>query len=203
VSENQVQRPRHLREIEGVDEQARVPDLSASAAAEPAPKLLLGSPTLPRRLLLESAERSKVPLSLGDPFHGGSAERADQLVLQICDAHVEAQPFHVGASEVGAESSSFETPTEIQLLSRVTETCQPHVKPVRAELIQKPSDGLRASDRNDGYALGAQIPATPLGERFERELVADPLDEHHCSRPSGIHVCIFTALAKRLRLDER
>ena len=143
MSKYQVERPRHLGEIERIDEQARVSDLPAAAAAHEAPKLLLGSPTLPRRLLLESAERSKVPLSLGDPFHGGSAERADQLVLQICDAHEETQPFHLDASEVGAEARPLETAPEVAFLPGVTETGEPDVKPHGAKQIHEPSYGLR------------------------------------------------------------
>ncbi len=102
MSEHQVERPRHSGEIKRVDEQARVSSLSAAAAAHEAPKLLLSGPSLPRRLLLEGAERSKVTLSLDDVFHGSGAESANELVLQVCDAHVETEPFHVDAREVGA-----------------------------------------------------------------------------------------------------
>jgi len=95
-----VKRPRHLGEIKRLDEQTRVPDLPAAAAAHEAPKLLLIGPSLPRRLLLEGAERSKLSLSVNDPFHRGGTKSADQLVLQVCDAHVETESFHIGASEV-------------------------------------------------------------------------------------------------------
>ena len=69
-------------------------------------------------LLLEGAERSKVALRVDDLLHGGGAERADQLVLQVCDAHVEAEPFHLGASEVGAEAGPLEPAPEVALLCR-------------------------------------------------------------------------------------
>lgn len=57
-----IQRPRHFGEIQGVDEQARVPDLPAAAGAHEPPELLLIGPSLLRRLLLEGAERSKLTL---------------------------------------------------------------------------------------------------------------------------------------------
>ena len=197
VSENQVERPRHVREIEGVDEQACVSDLPAAAAAHPAPKLLLRSPSLPCRLLLKSAERSKVPLGLSDPLHGVGAERADQLVLQICNAHVEAEPLHVDACQVGAETGSLETAAEVTLLTRIAEASQPDVEPIWAELGQEPPDGLRASDRHDGNALGVEVAATTIGERFQCVLVANPFDEHDCLRPGRLHSRILPVRAER------
>ena len=74
-----------------------------------------------RRLLLQRRNDPKLTLSVDDLFHGGGTEGADQLVLQVCDAHVEAQRFHVGASEVGAEAGPLETAPEVALLSGVTE----------------------------------------------------------------------------------
>jgi hypothetical protein len=69
VSKYQVQRPRHLAEIQRIYEQTRVSDLPAAAAAQEAPKLVLVPPSLPRRLLLQGAEGSEVTLSLNDLFH--------------------------------------------------------------------------------------------------------------------------------------
>jgi len=182
MSKYQVKRPRHLGEIQRVDEQPRVSDLPAAAAAHEAPKLLLSGPSLPRRLLLEGTEGSKLSLSIDDLFHGGGTESADQLVLQICDAHVETQPFHFDASEVGAEANPVETAPEVALLCGVIETRQPDVKPLRAEQIQEPSYGLRTPNWHNGNALSVKIPTAALSERFERALVADPFDEHDRTR---------------------
>ena len=182
MSKHQAKRAGHLREVERIDEQTRVSDLPAAAAAHEAPKLLLSRSSLPRRLLLEGTERAKVTLSADDLLHGGGAESADQLVLQICDAHVETQIFHVDASEVGAKASSLETAPEVTLLSGVAETCQPEVEPLRAEQTQEPPYRLRTPDWHDGYAFSVKIPTTALSERFERALVADPFDEHDRTR---------------------
>jgi hypothetical protein len=145
---------------------------------------------LPRRLLLESAEGSKVSLSVNDPFHRGGTERPDQLVLQVCDAHVETPPFHIDAGEVGAEAGPLETAPEFGLFCHITETRQRDVKPLRAEQIQEPSDGLRTPNRHNGNALGAKIPTTAVTERFERALVADPFNEHDRTQVDACGRCV-------------
>ena len=182
MSKYPVERPGHLAEVERVDEQTRVPDLPAAAAAHEAPKLLLASPSLPRRLFLEGAEGSEVTLGVDDPFHGGGTERANQLVLQICHADVETEPFHVDASEAGAEARPFETAPEVALLCCVAESGEADVEALRAEQVQEASYGLRTADRHDRNALGAKIPATAPSERLERDLVADPFNEHDGTR---------------------
>jgi len=162
MSKYTVQRPGHLAEIQRIDEQARVSDLPAAAAAHEAPKLLLIGPFLPRRLLLERAEGSKVTLSVDDLFHGGGTESADQLVLQVCDAHVETESLQIGASEVGAEARPLETALEVALLCGVTEARQPDVKPSWAEQLQEASDGLCTPHWHNGNALSVKIPTTAL-----------------------------------------
>jgi len=185
MSKYQVERPRHLGEIKCIDEQTRISDFPAAAAAHEAPKLLLGGPSLPRRLLLEGAEGSKLSLSVNDLFHGGGAESADQLVLQICDAHIETQLFHVDASEMRAEAGPIETAPEVALLRGVTETRQLDVKPLGAEQIQEPPYGLRTPNWHNGNALSVKIPTAAFSERFERALVADPFNEHDRARVDG------------------
>ena len=120
----------------------------------------------------------RLALSLDDLFHRGGAESADQLVLQVRVAHVEAEQLQVGAGEVGAEARPLETAPELALLGGVAQACQPEVEPGGAVPLQEAPDRLRAADRHDGDALGVEIPAAALGQRLERGLVADPFDEH-------------------------
>jgi hypothetical protein len=68
-------------------------------------------------------------LRVDDLLDGRGAEGADQLVLQVCDAHVEAESFHVGAGEVGAEAGPLEGAPELVLLSDVAEPRQLDVVP--------------------------------------------------------------------------
>jgi hypothetical protein len=186
MSKYAIQRPRNVGEIKRLDEQTRVSDLSAAAAAHEAPKLLLVAPSLPCRLLLEGAEGSKLSLSVDDLLNGGDTEGADQLVLQVCDAHVETESLHIGASEVGAEAGPLQTAPELALLCGVTEARQPDVQSLRAEQIQEASDRLRAPHRHDGNALSVEIPTTALSQRFECVLVADPFNKHDRPREEGL-----------------
>jgi len=178
MGKDRFERPRYLGQIQRLDKQPRVADLAAAAAAEEATKLLLGVPPAPRRLPLQAPEGAEVPLGFDDGFDRGDAECADQLFLEICDADEEAQPLHFCASEVGAEAGPLETAPEVPFLALVREARQSDVESLRAEPIQKPSDGLRAADRDDGDALGREIPALPLRESLERGLVAEPFDQH-------------------------
>src|SRR5687767_3305342 len=121
MGKNPVQRTRYSGQIERVDEQRSGSDLPAAVGTEEAPQLLLRAPSSPGRLLLEGAERLEVALGFDDPFHGCRAERPDQLVLEILDAHVEPESFHVVTGEVGAEAGSLEATPEVRFLSRVAE----------------------------------------------------------------------------------
>ena len=128
--------------------------------------------------------RNGPELSLGvdDLFHGGGAEGADQLVLQVCDAHVETQPFHLARERLEPSPARSRPRRKSPFLSGVTETRQPEIEPLRAEHVQESSDRLRPPDWYDGNALSVEIPATAPSQRFERALVADPLDEHDRAR---------------------
>ena len=182
MCEDPVKRPGHLGEVERIDEEPGVSDLPATATTHETPKLLLGGPSSPLRLLLERPEASKVAVRFNHLFHRGCTEGTDQLVLKICDADIETQPFEIGACEVGAEAGPLETALEVALLCGVAQTRQLEVEPLRPKLGDEASDCLRASDRHDGNALCLQIAAPALSERLDRELVARPLNEHHRSQ---------------------
>jgi hypothetical protein len=170
--------PRHAREIQRVDEQPRVPGLPAAVGADEAPKLLLAAPCSPGRLLLEGAERSKLALGLDDLFHTGGTKAADQLVLQVGDAHVEPEDFHLGATEVGAEAGPLQTAPEVALLTGVTQARQSKVQPPRTEQFQEASDVPRPAHWHNSNTLSGKISATAPSERLERDLIADPLNQH-------------------------
>jgi hypothetical protein len=100
MSKHEVERPRHSVEIQGVDEQRGRFDLSAPVCAEKAAELRLMRAFSPRRLILKASERFQLTFRVDDPFHGSWTQGADQLVLQVCDADVETESFHFGASVV-------------------------------------------------------------------------------------------------------
>src|SRR5436305_1366501 len=115
VSKYAVEWPRHLGEIQCGDQEGRGLDLPASVRAEEATELFLGRPLSPLGLLLEGAERRQLTSSGDDLLHCGGSEGTDQLVLQVLDTHVEAESFHVGAIEAGAQPGSLETQPEVAL----------------------------------------------------------------------------------------
>jgi hypothetical protein len=173
-----IERPRHAGELQRVDQQPRVADLAAAVGANEAPKLRLAAASLPGRLLLEGAERSKLALSVDDLFHTGGAKAADQLVLQIGDAHIEPECFHVGPTEVGTEAGPLQTAPEVALLTGVTQARQSHVPAPRTEQLQEAPDVPGAAHWHNGNALSGKIPTTALSHRLERDLVAAPLNQH-------------------------
>ena len=94
------------------------------------------------------------------------------------DAHVEAESFHICASEVGAQTRPLETALEVALLRGVTQARQSDVEPLRAEPTKEAGDVPGTSHRHDRDALFIKIPAAAPGQRFERELVAHAFDKH-------------------------
>jgi hypothetical protein len=178
MSKHAVQRPRRLGEVERLDKQARVLDLSPAARAEEAPELLLTGLSTLRGLVLEGAERPELALSLDDLLHPPGAEGPDQLVLQVLDADEEAESFHVAAREAGAQTGPLETALEVAFLGGVAHTGQPDVTTSRAEELQEAPDRLGAADRHDRDALGLELPAPAFGQRFECCLIAEPFDKH-------------------------
>src|SRR5205807_6938218 len=110
---------------EGDDEHGGGLDLPATSGAKEVPDLLLTWTAAPGRLILKGAVRREVSLSGDHLFHGRRAEAADQLILQVGDADKEANPFHAGASQFGAEARALESALEIAFLGEVTQARQP------------------------------------------------------------------------------
>ena len=177
MSEEPLERPRDLSEVERLDEQLGISDLPPAAAAHEAPQLLVARPALPGGLLLECAERSEVSLLGDDLLDGGHTECADQLVLEVRVADEEAERFQIGACELRAEPGVLERALEVALFPDVTQSRQPDPGVVTPEPAQEAADLLRASDRLDGHAFGLEVAAVPRRQRFERAAVARSLDD--------------------------
>ena len=170
MSEQPLERGRHPRGIERFHEEARVPDLPSAAAPHEAAQLLMCRPPVPRRLLLQRTEGAQVAVLFDDPQHGLDAQRADQLVLEIDVADIEAV---------------VEDAPERRCFARVAETGHLHA---RAEAFDEARDGMGTADRDDGDALGVEIAPSPLGECADRDLVARPLDEDDGMGLALVHI---------------
>jgi hypothetical protein len=178
VRKDAVERPRHVDEVQRLDEQARVARLPSAAAAHEAPQLLVHGPASPRRLLLERPEGAEVSLRLGHLFDAGDADSPDQLRLQIGNADEEPEPFHARAVEAGAETGPLEATAILALLAGVAETGQSFSEPCRAEVLQEAPDRLRAADRDDRNPFRREVAPATFCKRLERDPVADALDKH-------------------------
>jgi SpoVK/Ycf46/Vps4 family AAA+-type ATPase/predicted metal-dependent enzyme (double-stranded beta helix superfamily) len=187
-----VERAGHLIGLERLDEVTRVADLAPAAAAHEAAELLVERAPVPGDLPLERPERTEVAVLGDELLDAGGAEGADELVLEVGLADVEAERLHPGAGQLRAAAGALEGTLEVALLARVHETREPDA----VEAAQEASDRLRASDRHDRHAFGREVAAAPLGERLDRDPVADALDEDDGTR---LHV---PYLPDRMLVDE-
>ena len=177
MREHAVEGPRHAGEVKRLDEHPAVVDLAPAVSAQEAPQLALDGDVPLSRLPLEGPKRSQLALGRDDLLDCRDAERADQLVLEILDAGIEAKPLHRRSGEIGAHAGPFQRPLDGDLLARVIEAREPDVEPARPEPLEEPPDGMGAADRLDSDALGREVAAEPLRKRLERVSVALPLDE--------------------------
>ena len=96
VREHAVERTRNAVEVECLDEERRVPDLPVPH--EP-PELLLAREVALRGLLLKGAEGRELALVRDHRLDALRADCAHELVLEVGDAHEEAEPLQLGSRE--------------------------------------------------------------------------------------------------------
>ena len=78
----------------------------------------------------------------------------------------------------GTEAGSFETASEVALLPASQSPASLTSNPCGPKMLQTTPDGLCTTHRHDRDTLRLEIPTLTLGQRRERRLVAEPLDEH-------------------------
>jgi hypothetical protein len=186
VREHAVERARHATEIERLDQRPGELDLPVR---EEAAELLLRRPASMRQLLLVGTKRAQVPVFRQDFLDSRGTQTANELVLEIPVAHVEAEPFHLRAAKIATKAAPLERAAQSTLLSRVAEADEHDGGSIRAIELQKPADRLRAADRHHRNALSYEIPAAARGKRLQCDLVAHPLDQHDRARLHGEGSC--------------
>jgi hypothetical protein len=149
--------------------------------------LFLVSTIAPLRLVLEGAEQFELALGIDNSFDCGRTKRTDQLVFEVIDANEEPEPLHVGTSQARPDPGPFERAFEDALLARVAEARKPHSGPMRTKSIEVFSDVRGTPHCNDGDSYGIEIPTSTLGERIERQFIAYPFNEQHCTANSIRH----------------
>src|SRR5467141_2440537 len=104
VGEDAVEGAGDAGRVERFGQDSPVTDLAARTDAQETLQLLLAGPVALGGLAAEGTERPELALRGDDPLDRGGAEGADQLVFQVGDAHVEAEPFQVVEGRHRAEA---------------------------------------------------------------------------------------------------
>lgn len=121
--------------------------------------------SLPGNLFLQCAERTQIALRIDDVLNSFDTESTDELVLEIGIADEELRR---------SATALLEAPAEVVGLACVAETGDTNV---RLERAQKAPEGVRSADGHHRDAFGGKVAAASFGERFDRALVADALDD--------------------------
>src|SRR5687767_1072231 len=87
MSKQAIERTRHVREVQRVDQQPPVADLPAGSRTHEAVELRGRGLTPVCRLPLEDAERTELAFGIENLLDSGRAEGADQLVLEVDDTY--------------------------------------------------------------------------------------------------------------------
>src|SRR4029453_17482135 len=179
AGEDPVKGPGHGEGVEGAGEQPRVAELAAAARAQEAVELLLKAAVPLGGLALQGPERPELALGGDDALGGGGAEAADQLVLQVGDAHIEPGRLQPGPAWASPEAGPLQPEPDVALLAGVTEAGQLEPQPAGTVPLQVAADVPGPAHGDHADALGGEVAASALGDGLERDLVADPFDEHH------------------------
>ncbi len=95
VREEPFERPRHVGEVEALGQQAGILDLSAGPGAQEASDLRLRAAAPLGRLLLERTQRPEFSGGVDGLLHGGHAQGANQLVLEVGRADEDTMSLQV------------------------------------------------------------------------------------------------------------
>src|SRR6188472_3214667 len=120
VLEERGEGQRDTLEGDGTGEERCVPDLSGAASEETA-ELILDRTSLPLRLPLERAERRELTAPLEDVLDARSAQRTDQLTLEIGIADVEAERLELRPCAGRPEADPLQGAPECAGLTLVAE----------------------------------------------------------------------------------
>jgi kynurenine formamidase len=139
-------------------------------------------------LLLERLECGEVAFVLCDLEDCVGAVGADELVLEVDVADVEAERLHVVAREASAEAGTLERPGVAPLFPGVAEAGDTE----STRSVEKTPERLGAADRHDLHALQVEMTPQASCQRLERDAVTDSLDEDYCA---SVHTHMLTQVS--------
>ena len=97
-----------------------------------------------------------------------------------------------------AEPGALEPAAELSLLAGVAQARERQAEAARSVAVEVTADRLRTADRHDGDALAREVAAVTLGERLERDAVADALDEDDGARVGVGGKCVSRGSQARI-----
>src|SRR5215472_3422892 len=146
-------------------------------------------PSSPLGLPLQAPVGAEISLRVDERHDLGGADRADQLVLEIFVADVEAQPLHVRTRLGRADAGSDQTPPDDVLLANVAQARQFQSSSRGTKSHEVTRNPVCTARRQDHHALRIEVPAMPDGKRLDRDLVADALDKDDGARGRHLSQC--------------
>lgn len=179
MPERAPQRQRNPVEIERVHEQASVPDLAHRAGPHEAAQLLVERSISLSGLCLEAAKRTQLTLRLEHRLDPRATHGTNQLILEISDAHEEAELFDRWTGQASTEPGPLQSVDDVTFLGVVVETGDPYVTVGRVEPGQHAREVGHPSGRHHDESISRQIPARSLGKGLHGRGIAGPLDQHH------------------------
>lgn len=170
--------------MERTDEQARIAELTTRSSTQETAHLCLEGRLSPSRLFLEGLKRGQVSLSVEERLDRLATGCTDQFVLQVLHADEEPQSLHLQPSLRRAQTAGCQALAKVLLFEGVAHPGNREACPLRAEPNEMTRNCAGPADRYDHDVLRCQISPMPAGERLERNLIADSLDQYE--RPSRL-----------------
>lgn len=169
MREHVPQRLWNVREIESFDEEARVPGLAAALRSDKATELVLRCAPAMGRHLLKRAKGTEFALRLDHLLDRRGAQRSNEFVFEVGDAHLDVQIDDAGTLRGTADAGGF---------SIVAHHCH---AVSRGEALEVRAHVRYAVHRYDLDTPCSRIAAQSSRECLKRDPVALAFDEDDCA----------------------
>lgn len=181
------------------DEKPGITEVAASTGTQPTVHLSLERLLPPGWLLLQSLKRAEVSLRTKQGLDREASRGTDELVFQVLDTHEETQLFHLSTILWRADAPGGQSSPNMLLFAGVTQANDVEVGPLRAEPEEMASNCLGPADGHDDDSLCSEVSPPATGQRFECNLIADPLDQHDNPSRFRPRNCGSRRLNRRIR----
>ena len=160
-------------EVHGADQQPRESLLVAAARPQEPVQVLLREAGALCGLAAQRLQRGQLALARDHLFDARHAERPDQLVLEVDDAHPDAV---LGTGR----RAMAQRPGEPRGLPEVAQPTEAHTAPRPPPDVV--ADVRRTAHRDHRDPVGGEVVAAAAGQLGERGAIAHALDQHDGAR---------------------